>query len=96
MLKPSHHFAITKFKPTTYSRWCMKCLVTRHVGKAMTMEMHTTKTYYLSDWHSDDDHNTNALNNGDEVQGDIDHHEPNNHGFDKAISCQNITWHFSW
>jgi len=77
-------------------QWCMKCLVTRHVGKAMTMEVHTTKTYYLCDWHGDDDHNTNALNDGDEVQGDIDHHEPNNHGFDKAISCQNITWHFSW
>ncbi len=70
---------------------CMKCLVTRHVGKAMTMEVPTSNTYYLCDRHSDDDHNMNASNDGDEVQGDNDHHEPNNYGLGEAISCQNIT-----
>ncbi len=57
----------------------------------MTMEVHTTNTSYLRDQHSDDDHNMNASNVGDEVQGDNDHHEPNNYGLGEAISCQNMT-----
>jgi hypothetical protein len=69
----------------------MKCLVTRDVGKEMTMEVHTTNTSYLCDQHSDDDHSMNASNDGDAVQGDNDHHESNNHGLGEAISYQNIT-----
>jgi hypothetical protein len=57
--------------------WCTKHLVTKHVRKAMTMEVHTTKTFSLGDPHKNDDDNTNALDDGGEVQGDNDYHEPN-------------------
>ncbi len=43
----------------------------------MTMEVHTTKTFSLGDPHKNDDDNTNALDDGGEVQGDNDYHEPN-------------------
>jgi hypothetical protein len=54
-----------------------KHLVIRHVRRALIVEMHTIDTYGLGYPHNDDDDNTNALNDGGEVQGDNDYHEPN-------------------
>jgi len=43
----------------------------------MTIEVHTTKTFSLGDPHKNDDDNMNASDDGGEVQGDSDYHEPN-------------------
>jgi hypothetical protein len=36
-------------------QWCIKCLVIRHVRKAMIVEVHTIDTSSLGDPHNDDD-----------------------------------------
>ncbi len=40
----------------------------------MTVEVHTTNTFVLCDQHNN--HNTNASNDGGDVQGDNDYYEP--------------------
>jgi hypothetical protein len=43
----------------------------------MIVEVHTIVTSSLGNHHSNDDDNTYALDDGGEVQGDSDSHEPN-------------------
>jgi hypothetical protein len=54
-----------------------KDLVIKHVRKATIVEMHAIDKFGLNYPHNDDDENIDALDDGGEVQGDSDYHEPN-------------------